>query len=289
MNNLRGMLIMTLSMLGFAIEDTFIKFLAGALSPGVVVSCIAFGGTLVFCAVAMIQGVPIMTRAFLHPVIIVRNVAEVVGATAFIAALALIPLGVASAILMAIPLIVTMAAALFLGETVGIRRWLAILVGFAGVLLIFRPGTEAFDPNALFALAAAVALSIRDLCARMIPPGVRQMQLGIWGFAMFFVSGLILLAIWGGSAVPDPAQAGILAVAIVTGVLAYYAINLAMKLGDVAVVSPFRYTRLIFGLILGIWIFGERPDLATLAGASLILASGIYTFMREQKLAQAQA
>ncbi len=288
MNNLRGMALMTLSMFGFAVEDAFIKFLSGALSTGMVVGVIGFGGLLVFWTVAAVQGVPILSRLFLHPVLIMRNLCEIVAATSFILSLTLIPLGTASAILMTIPLIVTMAAALFLGEQVGLRRWSAIFVGFAGVLLIFRPGTDTFDPNALLALLGAVSLSFRDLSARLLPAGVRQMQLGVWGFAMLVVSGLILLWLSGGTTMPNVPQMGILVLAIITGVLAYYAINLAMQAGDVAVVSPFRYTRLVFGLALGVWIFGERPDVLTLLGTTLIIGSGLYTFMRERKLALAQ-
>lgn len=288
MNNLRGMALMTISMLGFAIQDALIKHLSSALSVGVIVLTIGICGFPVFAILAWRRGYKLLTPALLHPSIIIRNIADILGAFGFSAALWLIPLATASAIFMTIPLLVTLAAAVFLGEKVGLRRWSAILVGFVGMLIIIRPGTAAFDPNALLALLAAVALSGRDLCARLIPDGVGHMQLGAWGFAMIGVAGLCLMPFSDTPALDAGLPVFGLAAATITGIIAYYTINLAMRSGDVAVVAPFRYTRLLFAIAIGLWVFSEVPDQNTLIGAALILGSGLYSVARERKLSRSK-
>ena len=132
--NLHGGVIMVFAMLGFAIEDAVIKLLSGALPVGQIIGIIGLGGGIVFAGICRSQGQQLWTRAFLAPAIVLRNLSELIGAVGFVTALSLIPLSTASAILQAGPLLVTLGAALFLGEPVGWRRWGAILVGFAGGL-----------------------------------------------------------------------------------------------------------------------------------------------------------
>ncbi len=286
MENLRGSILMVLAMAGFALEDMFIKRLAGDLPVGQIIMLIGFGGALVFGAITTAQGRRLWSLDLLSHPVLLRNFGEIIGTFGFVMAIALTPLSSASAILQATPLAVTLGAALFLGEAVGWRRWSAILVGFCGVLMVIRPGLEGFEPASLFAVQAVIGLAIRDLATRAVPRTISSMQLSTYAFAMLVPTGAMLLAFHGIPALPSALNWRDLALALLCGVLAYYAIVAAMRLGDVAVITPFRYSRLVFALIIGVMLFDERPDAWTLAGAAIIIASGIYTFWRERRLAR---
>ena len=152
--------------------------------------------------------------------------------------------------------------------------------------MVIRPGLEGFLPASLFAVQAVIGLAIRDLATRAVPATVSSMQLSSYGFATVVPAGAILLVITGAPVAPDAANWRDLAFALLLGVAAYYAIVAAMRIGEVSFVTPFRYTRLIFALIIAMTLFGERPDVWTLAGAAIIIASGLYTLLRERRLAR---
>jgi drug/metabolite transporter (DMT)-like permease len=289
MENLRGSILMVLSMGGFALEDMFIKRLADTLPVGQIILLIGVGGALIFGAITRAQGGRLWSRDLVSRPVILRNFGELLGTLGFVMAIALTPLSSASAILQATPLAVTLGAALFLGEAVGWRRWAAILVGFCGVLMVIRPGMAGFEPASLFAVLAVFGLAARDLATRAVPRTISSMQLSTYAFATLVPTGVILLAFHGTPAVPSAVNWRDLALALLCGVSAYYAIVAAMRLGDVAVITPFRYSRLVFALIIGVTLFDERPDVWTLAGAGIIIASGIYTFWRERRLARRMA
>ena len=283
MDNLRGSVLMVLAMAGFAIEDMFIKRLAQAMPVGQIIMALGLGGAVIFAAICLGQGRRLVSRDLLARPVLLRNTGEMAGTMCFVTAIALTPLSQASAILQATPLAVTLGAAVFLGAPVGWRRWSAILVGFAGVLMVVRPGLAGFVPASLFAVGAVIGLALRDLATRAVPRAISSMQLSAYAFATLVPTGAILLAFGGGPVVPGPGAWRDLALALGCGVAAYYAIVAAMRVGEVAVVTPFRYTRLVFALGVGVMVFGERPDGWTLTGAAVIVASGLYTLMRETR------
>jgi drug/metabolite transporter (DMT)-like permease len=285
MDNLRGSMLMVLAMAGFALEDMFIKRLAAAMPVGQIIALVGLGGAVIFAAICAAQGRRLWSRDLLARPVILRNLGEMAGTLCFVSAIALTPLSQASAIIQAMPLAVTLGAALFLGAPVGWRRWTAILAGFAGVLMVVRPGLAGFAPASLFAVAAVIALATRDLATRAVPPTISSMQLSAYAFATLVPTGAVLLAVSGGPVAVDAGGARDLALALLCAVAAYYAIVAAMRVGEVAVVTPFRYTRLVFALIIGVAVFGERPDPWTLIGAAVIVASGVYTILREARAA----
>ena len=284
MDNLRGSLWMVAAMAGFSVEDMFLKSAAASLPVGQILMIFGAGGMLGFAVLAARRGERILHPAILSPVVLIRCVFEVAGRLFYTLAIALTPLSSASAILQATPLVVVMGAALIFGEKVGWRRWMAIAVGFAGVLIILRPGLDGFTPLSLLAVLGMLGFAGRDLATRAAPPVLSNLQLGVYGFAMMVPTGAILLAVSGGAALPSALAAGQLAAATVIGVLAYYALTSAMRMGEVSVVTPFRYTRLVFALILGVTVFAERPDAATLLGSAVIVGSGIYTLLRSRRV-----
>ncbi|RYH03472.1 DMT family transporter [Salipiger sp. IMCC34102] len=284
MDNLKGGLLMVLAMLGFAIEDMFIKLLAGSLSVGAILVVLGLGGGVVFGALGLARGDRLWSRDLLHPMVLLRNGCEVLGTVGFVTAIALTPISSASAILQAIPLFVTAGAALFLGETVGWRRWVAVAVGFLGVLLILRPGLDAFEPASLFALQGAVFLAGRDLATRGVPPSVTSLQLSTYAFLVIVPTGAAVVAFTDQTFdVPHGGALVLAGLCVLTGVLAYYTIVAATRVGEVSFVSPFRYSRLVFALIVGVFVFGERPDVFVLAGSAIVVASGLYSFLRESR------
>ncbi len=274
---------MTASMAGFAIEDMFIKAAARALPLGQILLTMGIVGVLTFGLMARGRGEAVFPRVFLSPTMLVRSAFEVVGRLFYGLSIALTALSTTSAILQATPLLVVAAAAMIFGERVGWQRWLAVIIGFVGVLVILRPGVEGFSALSLLAVVGLIGFAGRDLATRAAPEGLSNRQLGTLGFAMLGVAGAILLGWSGGAHLPDLRGFGLLAGACTFGILGYHALTGAMRTGEVSVVTPFRYTRLVFAMILAMAVFGERPEMATWIGAALVVASGIYTLSRANR------
>jgi drug/metabolite transporter (DMT)-like permease len=282
-DNLTGILMMIASMGLFAIEDSFIKLASRTIPVGEILVFMGLAGILVFSALMLIKQEPFAPPEALSWTIFGRMMSEIVGRISYSLALALGSMAVVAAVLQATPLAVTMGAALFFGEKVGIRRWLAILVGFAGVVIILRPGMEGFEPAALLSLIGLFALAFRDLATRAAPKTLSNRQLGLYGFIALVPSGLIMLLITGGWRNPlDGGWVYLLGMSVF-GIGAYYLITAAMRVGEVAVVTPFRYSRILFALIISVVVFSERLDSFTLLGAALVIASGLYTMWRENR------
>ena len=282
--NLRGSLLMIAAMAGFAVEDMFLKFAARQLPVGQILMIFGAGGMIGFTILAKAQGARLLTPALLSPSIFGRAGFEVMGRLFYTLAIALTPLSSASAILQATPLVVVAGAALIFGETVGWRRWSAISVGFLGVLVILRPGLEGFTPLSILAVLGMLGFAGRDLATRAAPKTISNLTLGVYGFAILVPTGAALLAWTGGAVWPSGFTTLALAAATAFGVAGYYALTAAMRVGEVSLVTPFRYTRLLFALILGAVFFAERPDAATLIGSGIIVGSGIYTLLRGRRV-----
>ena len=283
MNNLRGIALMVLAMAGFATADALIKGLSSQLPPGQIILALGLGGVAFFAALMGARGKPMTGPWTLNRVVMTRNAIEALAAIAFVTSLSLVDLSVQAAIIQATPLLVTLGGALLLRETVGWRRWLAVGLGLVGVLLIIRPDADGLSAGALAAVLAALFLAGRDLATRMVPRDVPTEALGLYGCASLIVAAAVLWSIGPAFVAPTPVQWVKLGAASAFGSLAYWAITEAMRTGEVSVLAPFRYTRLLFAMAYGILIFGERPDAWVLAGAGLIIASGLYALSRERK------
>lgn len=285
MENLRGAALMVFAMGCFAIEDTMIKILATAMPVGQIVAVSCAGGFLAFVVWFLVRGIPLWQPDYLDSKVLLRSGFDVAGSVLFVTALAAIPLTTASAVIQATPLVVAMGAAVFLGQEVGWRRWLAILAGFTGVLIIIRPGMEGFNSATLLALAGMLGLAARDLATRALTVNLSGPQLATHTFFMLIPAGLLLCLASGQSMVrPDIGQTCLLMGSIVVGVVAYLAIVAATRQGHAGIISSFRYSRMIFAVVLGYLILDETPDTPTLIGATIIIASGLFTLWRETRL-----
>lgn len=288
-DNLRGAGFMSASMLGFACNDALMKLLAPDVG--------LFQAILVrsLFAMALIGALAWRFGAFSHPPprrdlpwMCFRSVSEVGAATFYLTALMHLPMGNVSAIMQTMPLLITLAGAVFLGERVGWRRWIAILAGFAGMLLIVRPGGAAFDPYSLYAFAGMFCFMLRDLSTRMIGAATSSLLITFVTAAGVAVMGLAGV-LWGGWTPMTGGQTGGLALAALFVFGGYFGGVLAMRRGEIAFTSPFRYSILCWALLLGYLVFDERPDALTLTGAAVIVAAGLYAFWRERVTARAAA
>lgn len=285
MDNLKGAFLMVAAMLGFAVEDTFIKLMSATLPSGQILMMLGAGGATIFAVWAIVTRQTPFSIRFLKGASGTRAVCEGLAALGFVTSLALAPISLVTMIIQASPLLVTLGAALFFKESVGWRRWLAILVGLVGVLIVIRPFGDSFEPAALFAVMGVIFMSARDLATRQITQSISTVQLSVIGFLATIPAGFLSLTISGAAPVmPQGSVWMLLIAAVIIGVPALYCVIAAMRLGEISFVSPFRYTRILFGLMAGVLVFQEEIDGYTLLGAVIIVASGIYTLWREARL-----
>ena len=281
MNNLRGIIFMLIAMAGFAIEDAILKILARDLPISELLIIVGLGGFLMFFSVAVARRKPIFSPHMRNKPFAARFVSDIFAPLFFLPALALIPLATVTSILQATPILVTMGAALFLKERVGWRRWSAIIIGFIGVLIVVRPGMEGFHPGSILAVIGVLFLACRDLSSRLIPAELSSSTVTAYAFFASIIAGGIALPFFDPLIWPEPAHWPLLIDSIFIGGIAYFFIVLATRVGDVAVIAPFRYSRLLFALLIAVTVLNEYPDWQTLFGATIIIGSGLYTFWRE--------
>ncbi len=285
-DNLTGAILMMASMAAFTLNDALMKMLAGEIP---LFQLIFLRGVLTSVAVAVIawrMGV-LRTRLPRRDAILVgwRILAECCAAYFFLTALFNMPLANVTAILAALPLIITLCAAVFFGEPIGWRRIMAILMGFAGVMLIIRPGTDGFTVYSLYGLAAVCCVTVRDLTTRRLSPETPSMFVTLLtSVAIMVVFGLASL---GDEWAPLDTRAVVItwgAAVMIIG--AYLCSIMVMRVGEISYVAPFRYTGLIWALGLGWAIFGDWPDNVTLLGAGIVACSGVFMLYREAVLAR---
>ncbi len=281
--NLIGSLFMIASMAGFAIEDALLKLGAETLPLGQVVTMTGLSGMIVFAVLIKLSGQKLYSPEYFGPTMRIRALFEIMGRITYTASFTLIPIITATAILQATPLVVVAGAALFLKEPVGWRRWTAIMIGLVGVMLILRPWSATFDILAMLAVAGMIGFAGRDLATRAAAPSLSNFQLGLNGYAMLSIAGALIWS-FNPQVVPmSGGELGILICAIVGGIMGYYALTIAMRRGDVATVTPWRYSRLIFGAILGALMFNESIPTLTLIGSLIVVGSGVFTLLRVRR------
>ena len=275
-------------MAGFAFEDLFIKLLSTYFPISEVIIILGFTGTFIFFIIALLQNAPIIHKDLLNKHVIIRTICELLGAVFFVTAIALTPLSSATAILQIAPLLVTIGAVIFFKEKVGWRRWTAVFIGFIGVLLIVRPGFEGFMPASIFAILGSVFLAARDLATRAMQVKLPSVTIALYAFIAFGISGILIIPFNSPMVLPTSNQIIYFIGASAFGVIAYYSLVISSRIGEMSVISPFRYSRIVFAMLLAIIILDENPDGLTLIGASIVVASGLYTFVRETVLKKSQ-
>ena len=283
-DNARSAALMVVAMLAFVVNDAFMKLLADEVPLFQAIFLRGLGVSVVILALAWRMGALRLPQGRRDRRLLgLRTLGEVGAAGFFLNALFNMPLANATAILQSLPLAMTLAGALVLGEKVGVRRWSAVAVGFLGVLLIVRPGAEGFTIHSLSAMAAVACVTLRDLSTRLLDASVPSLSVAVVAAvsAPVVFGGVALVPGLGGAWVMPPAAAwGALAGATVALVAGYQLSVMMMRLGEVSVIAPFRYTSLLWALLLGVLVFGDWPDGLTLAGAALVVGAGSFTLWR---------
>jgi len=282
--NILASVYMMVAMLGFVINDLLIKSLHGSLpTPQVMWIRGCFLSALIFLIVWQ-RGLLPRWREGVTKRITLRAICEGGATLLFLSALTQMPFANLSAILQALPLAVTIGAALFLGEPVGWRRWLAILVGMFGVLIIIRPGMDGFHSASILVLLSVVFAAARDLVTRRLPSTVPSLLVS--GFSAVFIAGLgmVMTLGMGSWQAMNTSQLLTLMGASVFLFFGYQFIVLSMRTGEIAYVVPYRYTSLLWAILVGYLIFDEAPDAYMLLGSAIVVLMGLYTLYREIKL-----
>ncbi|KQT86403.1 hypothetical protein ASG48_06360 [Aurantimonas sp. Leaf443] len=280
---------MLASMAGFIVNDVCVKIASADLPTSQIMGVRGLMATLILLPLAAWRGSLRAPGRMLDKRVALRTGADVMASITYVTALGLLPIANATAIFQALPLVVTVGAAIFLGEAVGWRRWTATAVGFIGVLLIVRPDAQGFTFASTLVLLAVVACAVRDLTTRGIDQTIPTLLIATMTAAANMAIGFGW-SLASGSWVPlELHTLGILAFAAIGVACGYVLIVGAMRIGDAGFVAPFRYFMLLYALILGALVFGEFPSALTLVGAAIVVGSGIYTFARERRVGQVQA
>lgn len=285
-DNLRGILAMLAAMGSLIVNDCFVKVAAAELPTGEAIFLRGAFTTLLGAGViAATIGLRSLRLAG-APRMPLRAGAEVFATILYLSALTRMPIADATAILQFTPLAITAGAALFLGAPVGWRRWLATVVGLVGVLIIVRPGGSGFNPYSSFALAAIAFVVARDLITRRVGAEVPTMVVAATSAAAVTAAslGLALFETW---IWPSPLAVLMLFCAGFGLLGGNYWIVVAMRSGDIATVAPFRYSIILWAVLAGFAVWGEMPDLASWVGIAIVTGAGLYTLVREHRLARA--
>ena len=282
--NMRGILLMSASMAGFTINDTFMKSVTQTLP---LFQTIGLRGVVAILGLGLLAWLTGAHR--FRPgrrdagFILLRSLAEVAATALFLSALIHMPMANLSALMQALPLVITLGAALVFGDHIGWRRMTAILVGLIGVLIIIRPGTEGFDRWAILGVASVLCVVLRDLTVRPIQGQVPSALVALGAAVAVTAMGWIGAAFQGWQD-PTGAELGQILASGLFLIVGYLTSVSAMRHGDIGLVAPFRYTSLLWAILLGLVVFAEWPDAWTLLGSAIVVAAGLFTLWREARL-----
>lgn len=283
-DNIRGALLMTGGMCAFTVNDAFMKSVSDQIPLFQAVFLRGIGA--IICLTFMCRVMNQLHFNLLRRdwgLIVLRTLGEVGGTYFFLTALFHMPIANVSAILQALPLAVSLAATLFLGEALGWRRLVAITIGFVGVLFIIQPGGADFSSYSIYALIAVGCITLRDLAVRRMSVRVPVVFVALIAAIGVTALGAIgsLFITWAPMAPTSALQIGGATICLIFGYI--FSVS-AMRSGEISFVAPFRYTSLLVALLLGMAVFDEWPNALTVIGASIVVATGLFTLWRERRL-----
>jgi drug/metabolite transporter (DMT)-like permease len=283
--NGKAILAMLVAMAAFIGNDALVKIVYETVQLGQIIVVRGLIAIIMIIILSYATGVHREFRHLANWMVFLRALGEVGATLCYLIALMHMPIANITAILQVLPLMVTGAAAIFLGAPVGWRRWTAIGVGFLGVLIIVRPGVEGFDQWSILALVGILFMVLRDLTTRMMP-----VEVPTFGVTLVTCAGVLLLGFgvvgvegWEPMTLADLAYLAAAAACLLAG---YVLLIVAMRIGDISLVSPFRYSIIVWAIMIGYFVWGDVPDALTLLGTAIVVATGIYTVLRERRVAQ---
>lgn len=282
--NTTGAMLMMASMVAFVLNDTLLKLTGGGIPLFQLIFLRGLLATvLIFALVYALGALRLSLSGRDKGLIAMRGLLEIITSYFFLNALFNMPIGNLNAIMQVVPLTVTLGSALVYREAVGWRRMLAILIGLGGVMMIIRPGAEGFNVWSLYALAAVIGVTARDLFTRRLSRDVSGMTVTLGTtVAVMMAAGLASLTEeWVAITHQNTAYICGSAVFILAG---YFFSIQAMRTGEISFIAPFRYTGLVTAMAVGVVMFDEVPRLLTVLGAVIVVLTGVFTFYRERKL-----
>lgn len=284
--NRRGIAAMALGMVSFVANDALIKLVSVSLPSGQLIFIRGLFAIALLLAMSAwlgawrVPGGPM--RALGQRAVLLRAGLDALATLAYLTSLFHLPLGNATAINMATPLVISLMAVLWLGERVGPARWAAIAAGFVGVLMVVQPSAEGFNAYAWLCLSGTVLHAARDLVTRRIATSTPSLLITLsTALAVTLLAALISLA--QGWVAVTLTQLALLAVASVFLSSGYYLLIVAMRSGDVSVIAPFRYAGLLFALLLGWLVWRELPNALAWAGIALLVGAGLHILHSQRR------
>src|SRR6185312_14891526 len=272
--------LMMLSIFLFSFGDALGKYMVATYSVGQLLLLRACAALLVLLPMIWKQRAEFtrLERPWLQLLRVVLSTLEV---AAFFLATVYLPLADVTTYYLACPIFVTALSGIVLGEEVGWRRWTAILVGFCGVLIALRPSAQTISWPAMIALGGSLSFSILMLITRSLR-ATPDIVMATSQFVGTFVLGALMSPF--GWVTPSVGSLGLFAAAGCISVTALVCVNRSLKLAPASVVVPYQYSMIIWAVMFGIAVFGDVPHPATVIGAAIIIAAGLYIFLRERKL-----
>lgn len=279
--NIRSSLYMISGMGIFTIGDALTKYSTETLNLGQFIFMRGVLCVLLLSLWAAKQGSLGRWREALDRITVLRALGEVGATVCYLTALTHLSLAFASSVYQAVPLAVTLGAVLFLGEKVGWRRWLSIGVGFIGVLIIIRPGNDGINAYALLLLLGVSFTALRDLTTRRIDVNIPTLLISAMTAIMVTITGFIMMEFDTGWTKPNMADLSRVMIAALMLIIGYHCIIMSTRIGDISFASPFRYTSLLWAIMLSYLVFSQIPTQNTLIGSAIVVASGCYMLYRE--------
>ena len=274
---------MVIAMIAFAIEDAIIKQLAIKLPISQVLISVGLSGLVVLYGLSILKKEVIAHRRFIDLKFLLRMLCELISSVFFVITMVYVSLTVSSALLQIVPIMMTIGGFLLFKEVVNLKQWILILVGLFGSLLVIQPGTEAFNPLSLFALAGAVFLTLRDLLTFSMSDNYSPVAIAFWGFASLTLGGFASVPFFGSFCEFSAVDIMFVVASSFVGPLAYLALIYATIGGEIGIVAPFRYSRLPIAVLIGVLAFDESPNNFTLGGCVLIMVSGFFILLMSKK------
>lgn len=280
--NIQAAGLMVLAMIMISTNDALIKSASDSLSVSQIMLVRGVMACLFFGALIKLSGRELFPRLILDRSNLLRGVLEIATTLCFVTGLSLLPIAVATTLVWTSPILLTLVGAVLLRETVPASRWLAVLAGFTGVLLITRPFGAGFSWAMILPLLAAGLVAVRDFVTRRIDPRVGSFTVTLTTLILVTAAGGVLsLVSWHPLSTGSVTKLAFAAVLLVGG---FYCMIKAVRIGELSFVAPFAFSAILMALALGYFVWGDVPTPTMLAGVALIIGACVYIFRRGQPL-----
>lgn len=277
-----GILWMFVAMTAFIANDAMIKLVGARLPAAQIIVVRGIMAILLIALVARHMGVLGRVREIARGWVVTRASCEGIGTFLYLAALFHLPLANVTAINLSAPLFIALLARLLLGEMVSAGRWAAIVLGFAGVLLVVQPRPGDFNLYAWISVVATLVYSFRDLMTSRLPPTLPSILVTLATATVVWAMAVVVLLFQGWQAM-GWGDVGLLAIASVFLSTGYYAIIAAMRDSELSVVAPFRYVGLMWALVIGFVVWGDVPNSLAWVGIALLIGAGYYMIWQQRR------